>query len=66
MVFILLFSESHRLLCNKNLIDTTISWGQFLTQQILNESWSHWYHINGTIKISWKFKLEVGEINVRS
>ena len=34
--FILLFSESHRLLCNKNLSDTTISWGQFLTY---NEYW---------------------------
>ena len=43
MVFILLFSESRRLLCNKNLSYATISWGQFLTQQILDESWSHWY-----------------------
>ena len=26
-IFILLFSESHRLLCNKNQINATISWG---------------------------------------
>ena len=44
MVFILLISETHRLPCNKNLNHTTISWGQFLTQQILDESWIRWYH----------------------
>ena len=44
MIFILLISKSHRLLSNKNLNHTTISWGQFLTQRILDESWIHWYH----------------------
>ena len=42
-VFILLFSESHRLLCNKNWINTTISWGQYFSPLIMDESWCHWY-----------------------
>ena len=38
MAFILLISESQRLICNKNQIDTTISWGQYFSPLILDES----------------------------
>ena len=43
MNFILLFSESRRLLCHKNLISMIISWGQYLSPLIMDESWCHWY-----------------------
>ena len=43
MVFILLISEFCRLLCNKNQIDMIISWGQYFSSLILDESCSHWY-----------------------
>ena len=42
-LLLLLISELHRLLCNKNQIDMTISWRQYFSSLILDESWSHWY-----------------------
>ena len=44
IILILLISESRGVICNKNQIDTTISWGQYFSPLILDESWSHWYH----------------------
>ena len=43
MDFILLINELCRLLCNKNQIDMTLSWGQYFSLLILDESWSHWH-----------------------
>ena len=70
--FILLISGMCRLICNKNQIDMTISWGQYFSPLILDESWSHLYQNDPegsdseNIKIFKKFKLEVGEISTKS
>ena len=42
MIFILLFSEMRRLLCNKKLIIRIISWGPYFSPLIMDESWCHW------------------------